>query len=244
MPLWDCVHCGLTNSGTRNQCLACYQPDSKLIKQFLSRSDIELLIKGYARENEKRLDLFMNIPDEFVQMIINAYPLLLFRIGEFDKNVFNVTNEGTILKGRNFSCRPWVVYADLGRYSDTGFNEGVHLWSVKSLVGNKVSGTAICMLSIGVTTQKNEDILKGTEAGGGWVTRNGCNSFYKGYGKWKANDTVTVKLDCNNWTVTYYNDSRQFNQETIDANKCYYFAMFCCGWSSFTHLQVVDNPSI
>ena len=95
--------------------------------------DLELLMSGYVRDTEKELKLFMNVPDGIVRIMHDLYPELLFKFGDFNKHKFAVNDDNTILKGCGDICDGHLVYADLGKYNDIGFNKGVHLWSIKIL---------------------------------------------------------------------------------------------------------------
>ena len=143
-----------------------------------------------------------------------------------------------------------MIYADLGQYSDTGFDKGVHVWSVQFMASTTWSTTAGCFASIGVTTEKNDELInKWNHAGwrGGpkehWVDT-GYYSYYKGNGKWKKEDVISVKLDCNNWTVTYYNDKDEIQKDKIEEDKSYYFAILSCGIARYGHFEVVESPRL
>ena len=143
-----------------------------------------------------------------------------------------------------------MIYADLGQYDDT-LNKGTHLWSVKLLSKGYSStynkGGARCFKSIGVTTEKNTKMINEFEHHGvddhDWIQQ-GYNSFYQGYDDWMPKTVVTVKLNCNDWTVTYYNDNKQFKKDNIEPNQSYYFALMCCDISEFTKVEVIKNVDI
>ena len=143
-------------------------------------------------------------------------------------------------------CILWI-----GENNDIGFNEGIHTWSVKYVAANndKYDRRAICYHSIGVTNKKYEHLLtKCTSHGrkGVWITgEKAGNSFYDGSGKWEHNTVITVKLDCNDWSVTYYKDGKkmQFEGGFIEEG-FYYFVLVCCGASYRGHMEVVENPSV
>ena len=214
----------------------------------MDKRSLILLINGYLKEQETELDLFMNIPDGIDKIMQKLYPLLLFKFGDFKKNKFQVTNNRTIIQGNGKGCWGYLIYADLGHYNDIGLNKGVHIWSIKLLSGGYSYGNrgATCFKSIGVTTEKSQELIDKFERHGDkqhWI-EDGYNSFYKGNFHWQPQSVVTVKLNCNEWTVTYYNNNKQFQMDKIEANKYYYFAMMCCDKQRFTKVQVVENPTI
>ena len=215
--------------------------------------DLKLLISGYLRENENELGLYMHIPNEIAKIMLEIYPLLLFTFGDFNKYIFTILNEErTILKGNGNHCHGHLIYADLGQYNNTGLNKGIHLWSVKL-----VSRYADCYLSIGVTTEKNDKLVNEWKLGRNafylflhdrrddkhWIDT-GFNSNYKGYTRWKHDQVVTIKLNCNEWMVTYFKDGKEFRKDNIETNKSYYFAMLCCEDDHNTQLEIVENPNI
>ena len=216
---------------------------------------IEILINGYIRNHEKEYKLL--IPPEIAQIIYKSYPSLLFKFGDFNKDFFIINEEKTILKGIDgdigrvvgSDCNGFMVYADLGQdiLNDIGINTGVYFWSVKCLLE-----VARCFASIGVTTEKNDKLINhwdhdGMKLDDHWFENfkeGGRNSFYQGCTEWQKDQIITVRLDCDNWTVKYYKDKENtnFKEDKIEANKSYYFAMMVCNLESLTHYQIVQVP--
>ena len=215
--------------------------------------DLQLLLSGYVREHENVLQLYMNVPDGIVQIMHNLYPILLFTFGDFNKERFILSDDNTILKGNNNSCDGYMIYADLGKNNDIGLKEGVHFWTIKSLFCHEKDAWnefADCYCSIGVTTEKNKEIINenqgGVEVGNNeyvtWIFERGINSYLDI--SYHHNDaiTITIKLDCNEWKVTYYANTEKVKQDQIEPNKYYYLAMYCCDQLSSTQLIVIDTP--
>ena len=214
--------------------------------------DLKLLINGYIREKEKEYKLYMYIPSEIAQIMQDLYPVLIFKFGDFNKDHFVVNDDRTILKGDCLNCNGYLVYADLGHYNDIGFNKGVYFWSIENLADG-----ATCMLSIGVTTEKSDKLvnewkhnatalliwLDEKACAQQWI-KNGFGSFFKGNLNWRKNKVITVKLDCDNWIVTYYRDGKKFKRDDIEPNKSYYFALLCCDQGAYTHLKVVESLNL
>ena len=232
--------------------------EDKAVKKKQTRlgqgANVELLIYGYLRKKEKELTLYMNIPTGIAQIMHKLYPLLLFRFGDFRKGVFEVDDDGLILKGGDpkqaedgiIDCGGHFVYADLGQFNNSGLNKGVHLWSIK------LANMGGCFASIGVTTEKNDEIINEfCHDGGGssdyWMGEKNeeFNSWYDGCRKgWTQNEVITVKLDCNNWMVTYYKDEKEIMKDEIECDRSYYFALMCCNKSWWTLFQVAKSPNI
>ena len=217
---------------------------------FLTDVNLDLLVSGYIRKKEDDLKLYMNIPREIARIIHELYPLLLFKFGDCRKEAFTISNEGTMLKGNSpdsFCCSGHAIYADLDRYSDIGFAEGIHRWSIRfsGRPGFKHYKTPHCYASIGVTTERNEKLINEPNKGfGHWITRKGSNSWYEGCGTWKRNDIITIELDCNSWEASYRrNDEEQcIKKDKLEPNKSYFLALFCCADKRYTNMEVVDTP--
>lgn len=139
---WDCSNCCLTNPSSRIQCLACFTPNPSQLKKIWEcekcdlfnkssiyqckrcnyikpvRFNLQLLISGYIREVQDKLILFMNIPNEVTQIIRKSYPVFKYKFGAHDRELINVLNNGTTLKGKDVydysNCDGMIVYADLG----------------------------------------------------------------------------------------------------------------------------------
>ena len=225
----------------------------------VSEANLSLLISGYIREQEKELKLYMIIPTGIARIILIFYPVLLFKFGDFNKGQFQINDDKTILTGQpnwKGTCNGHLVYADLGQFNDIGLNEGIHLWSIQNLA-NDHNG---CFLSIGVTTAKSYKLINewkrednafglyvdstfGSSNYEHWIDQ-GFNSYWKGYSFWKENQVMTIKLNCNDWSVTYYQDGIQVKNEEIEAGQCYYFALLCCDNDVYTHLKVVETQAI
>ena len=228
MSSWDCPNCGLTNSALRNQCLACFTSERKEIETLVDQGEnIELLICGYVRENEITLRLFMNIPDGIVQIMHSLYPLLLFKFGDHKQGQFTLGGDGTTLKGNGDSCKAYLVYADLQQNNDIGLNKGIHIWSIKTMLEEEF---ADCYCAIGVTPEKNQKIID--QSYSIWdnvnndfvhwlngVGNNEGNDSYLNISRYSEANTVTMKLNCDNWTVVYYVDGKEVKMDDIQPNR-------------------------
>ena len=59
------------------------------------------------------------------------YPLTTAKFGDCRKESFVITEGGTLLQSNStdrheYYCSGHAIYADLGKYSEIGFNEGVY----------------------------------------------------------------------------------------------------------------------
>ena len=206
---------------------------------------LALLISGYIREKEDKLELYMNIPDGIAKIMHKLYPLLFFKFGDFKKGIFEVNQDRTVLKGIT-DCNGYLIYADISQYSNTGLDKGVHVWSIKSLGID----SGCCYISIGVTTEKNDLLINDWDHDGlamsDWPVA-GYHSHYAGADDmgdkvgWKRDEVVTMKLDCDQSRVTYYRDKEEIKSDKIEPNQSYYPAVLCCGHIEQTHLQIIEN---
>ena len=206
-----------------------------------------MLISGFIKECEKTLKLFMNVPDGIGQIMLEFYPLLVFRFGDFKKDAFHVDEDRMIIEGGDpviRDCNGRFVYADLGQYSQTGLNKGVHFWSVKAIFDTRQTA---CFASIGVTTEKNNDWINNWAHDGGelyyWFpNKHNNNSHHHAGGKWRKDQIITVRLDCEKWNVIYYDGDKKIKTEDIESNQSYHFALMLCCRSAFTKYQIVETP--
>eukprot|EP01084_Bolivina_argentea_P053409 98037_1 len=182
------------------------------------------------------------IPLEICQMIHGFYHSILgFDI--FNDRVFQM-NRNYIYGINSNTSGCYLVYAH-HPYKNKGYNKGVHLWSIKC---NKLCHTFHegCHHDIGIISCRNKNYtIKPL------FTRKYENDgvLYKGFENvWKQGNIITVKLDCNNWTVTFYvmNKSSQItfgmkvSEQTIERNE-YYFVLHLCVHNNF---ECVANPPI
>ena len=217
-------------------------------------NNIDLLISGYIREKEKELMLYTNVPMVFGQIILKFYPKLLFRFGDHREGAFKLDKDRFILEESEFRIREYAyfIYADLGEFDDIGFDHGVHLWSVKRLPTDPYDEYDDYGVCIGVTTEKNDDIIHKFEYGADetgekpiswWMPEeiDTCHSYYEGWDGWYQNEVITIKLDCIDWLVTYYKNGKEFKKDDIEKDRAYYFAIL---GSEKEKYQVVEHPPL
>ena len=182
----------------------------------------------------------MNIPKGIIKIIYKYYPKLL-RIELYDKTIFDVTCNGTIIRGTN-KCSSYMLYAQqpvlIDRSNDN--YKGIYYWSVKNILN--IDAGSYCYHSIGIKSIYNESATK--YGGGHFYYRNDETCYwYQGYyNNWNYNEILTVKLSYNDWTATFYNGLKEVQKNDIAKNKTYYFAVQLCGKSDFTHFQIVQTP--
>lgn len=205
---------------------------------------VQLLTFGYVREHQMKQPLFMDIPTAIIWLIVNFHAAL-FKLGLYNKERFEISDDGLFIKSIATGCEGFMVYADLLDKNDTGFDRGVYFWSLQSNVGYT------CFFSIGVTTIKNDKIVNlildrfidDIDMGRNREITKGYHYYYELYHRLE-DEIVTVKLDCNDWKVSYYRNEALMKSEDIEPNQLYFLAISLCGQQGNTHLKVVETPKI
>eukprot|EP01084_Bolivina_argentea_P046413 85469_1 len=215
----------------------------------IKQSRPELLVSGYIREHEDNLQLYMVVPNGIIQHITKFYPSVI-GFGLHHKAHFIVSENGIILRGDNeHTCSGYMIYAETSEQDKNGYNNGIHTWSILSLS----SRSSACYQSIGVTTRKPSQIWFETRTSH-WPSNTDMishndnkilktDSYYSGYNeKWEQNEIISVKLNCNNWTVTFYKGIHQLRKDNIRNNRSYFLALSCCAAKNIVHLKSVEFP--
>ena len=161
--------------------------------------------------------LFINIEIGIYKLIDSFYP----KYRGFDlysTTFYKVSLDGKIIGGADTtSCEGYLVFADMFG-NDNGYNKGIHYWSVKR--NNCVS----CYRYIGIISAKDTKWIDLNHKGIVSVF-NTDNIFVYLYPKtsaiWKEDNIVTIELDCNNWTLSFWQhqprvDDKENNQDIND----------------------------
>ena len=209
------------------------------------------LVYGFVREQEQILSLSRHITAVVVELIIGLFPLLSMPFGKFNEEMFTISEDKTILKvtrkqGGQYH-KYYMVYADLGPYSDTGLDKGVHTWTIKLRARNWKSKYVpeYCGRRIGIVTNQNpmdcnesasDDLFK---TGYDFMIDNDRHASEK---QWKIDGKVTIKFDCNKGELTYYLDGRMKKIQHINAEEKYYIGLSCCVTHNHFYYQIVETP--
>ena len=215
---------------------------------------VKILIYGYARQIQRDHKLCMDVPDDIILFIFACYPRM-YLFGSWNEEKFKVSEDRISIKGRS-DCSGYMVFADLGDENLYGINSDVHYWSMQLLMtqfyqeNNEELQDCIednhwCFKSIGVTTFKPEGTVKCSV--NAWLHGDeNTYSYLNGIGPlhWDFGDTMTVKLDCNQWNVSYYKngDKKPLKMDNIKENGYYYLAAAFCGHEDETYARIVDTP--
>ena len=204
----------------------------------------ELMVFGFIRELDKefKCDLYHLLPYVIIQIVFKFYPKIM-QFELFNAKRFKTLNYKTEIKGLcdvNMigGCNAYLIYAKcVNNINNEGYNNGVHYWSIKLLNSYK-----FCHRSIGVTSLRDINLTKRSFEGWHTYSSNICYSYFEGFKDgWFIGDTMSVKLDCNEWTVTYYNNNqKEVQRDLIIPNRAYYFALLLSG-RDVSHCRVVDN---
>ena len=211
--------------------------NSQTIEQKRMIRHREILVSGYIREQEDKQSLSAVFPSEITKVLTEYYALWNFYFGYHDDTKFEVSGGGTVLKSIDAkSCSGYMVYAD-GASGEEGISSGIHMWSLQSLSDR--SGN--CYQSIGVTQIKPSD-PKVKERSSHWNSHGG-GSHFQGYTNWTKNDVITIRLDCEQWKVTYFRGTKEYQTDKIKEGIYYLVLSLCCA-KGMVHLQAVDCPIV
>eukprot|EP01084_Bolivina_argentea_P033256 61537_1 len=194
----------------------------------------EYLISGYVRELETFMDLV--IPNVITSEILSFYP----RLAKFDlynKHKFKLEEDGCIIKGTG-GCSGYFIYPE--SFNTNGYNKGIYVWSIKC------HNATSCYRYFGIYSKRKEEYLtlQKSGKGGGYAHSDDelCAHLNGGYRNWKKGQIWTVKLDCNNWKISWYNGKELHHSEPIiNTNMSYYFIIQLCA-SVTSHYEVVETP--
>ena len=131
-------------------------------------------------------------------------------------------------------------------------------YSVSLYALNTASSQCYCYHSIGVRSNRYPQDLQ--RLGGLWIYDDDdssvdefessnceCQSWCAGHGEedcWFYEEIFTIKLDCNLWTVSYYNGDSLIKSEGITPNLSYQFCGQFCMKPNWTHFKIVETPHI
>jgi len=202
--------------------------------------NISCLISGYMRRHERQLALHTHIPSAVCRIVSDFYPSVLC-FGAHNPELFEVLCDGTEIKGASAECcSGYLVYADLMNkaLARSGLCSGVHSWSLQSLSARSAS----CYQSVGVTQIKPTEAALNTKSSHWPHEDTTRDSFFCGYQQqWKQGDVVTVELDCDEWTVTYFVNGVQVKRDEVPRGK-WFMALSLCASKNLVHLKSVKFP--
>merc|ERR1712228_857811 len=199
------------------------------------------VIWGYIHEKERELNLSTVVPMGVIDTLISFYPWVI-GFGMHNPAHFSVSEHGTVLKGINSkSCSGFMVYAHLAEQDVNGYNAGIHTWCLQSISDR----SGACYQSIGVTVKRPLPSLCDTKTSH-WPNESTANkedSYYSGYSKqWKKNQIMSVRLNCNDWTATYYKGEELQKVDKLKPDKHYFLAMSCCASKDLVQVKSVEFP--
>ena len=157
-----------------------------------------------------------------------------FAITKYSANQYDVTQNNTMIKGRiGHDCWGRFIYGPDN--NGKGFRTGIHCWSVRNILN------AGCYRQIGITTKRDQDI--NTKIEGQWIS-SGTNYIFTRYKDWSNGQTITVRVDFNNWKVSWYrsNEDKIETKDIAQNTGPYFFGLNVCN-SPGRHWQCVETPS-
>ena len=205
--------------------------NSYLRLQVIVSERDKLLIAGYIRDSEAHM-----IPDVIGALILDFYVIRIRPIELFDSNRYGVSADGLTIKGTS-KCSGHLLYPEMP--CTDGVSKGVHYWSIRC------NFCVACYRYVGVISERNAEyvayskketveLLNGTGGVHAYL-------FPNSSGHWKLEKTVTVKLDCRTWTVSYKHDEEEWVRKDIKHNQKYFFVFRMCT-SAKNYFECVETP--
>ena len=213
--------------------------------------DSELLIHAFIHHQEKELDFSMPIPLGIMQMVTEFYDRLFPKLLKFDlfsDTIFSLPDEdGYEIQGRGGNCSGYLIYPEA--IHPDGYSRGIHFWSVKLLGCPKED--RYCFHSIGVISKEERDKKVDQnsletvydEWPSKWKTKSGSD-YHPGDDwnhYWGRDDTMTVRLNCNNGEVKYWKNDKVIRSGTVDNEKSYFFVMTSCALTDNKFRVLLDR---
>eukprot|EP01083_Nonionella_stella_P009438 27199_1 len=216
--------------------------DSISSRPFVNNSTIcdVILIYGYLRKKEHKYTLSHPISQSVADIIVSYYPKI-WGFGLFDDQYFTLSKYGKCIAGNHKTCAAKLIYAET--MDPKGYHKGIHSWTVKAK--KKLD----CYHGIGIRSEYDSTLT---------VIQSDNHFLNTGYSYWidcrnykqidesgherdklYRNETMTVQLDCNLWTVSFFVNNAQVQKYDIVKDQSYWFAVQICGSSK---LQAIETP--
>ena len=211
-----------------------------------NREQFELLAFGYINSMEKSLQLSMNIENGIKNLVTYFIALpKLFRFDLYHPHKFSLSNDKRVLKGKSNGKNSYLVYAECNDSKNEGFMMGIHYWSIKLHAPSQC-----CYIGI-----KSKRVKTWCYEQWGRKPHEGGLYYYVNAALTKSK-IFTVKLDCNNWKISYYQGLQVLATTEITANTSYYFVLQARSLDqenyyvdqpdnpqrTYTHFEVVSTP--
>ena len=195
-----------------------------------------LLVFGFIHDIESKYNLYMIIPVTIYDIILLFYPTLM-KFELYDSKYFELLNDGYEIKGIGKDCSGFTIYPQV--LISNGYSQGIHFFSVQFIKQSRVSG--YCFHNIGVVLNKRDKqyLSKYTDV---WQQRKNDTLYYDGHEyKWKGDQIMTIKLNCDNATIHFYKDTECVKKGNIDNTQSYFFALNSCA-SKDNWFKIVETP--
>ena len=226
-------------------------------------TDFEYLVSGFIHDEEKTLQLSMDIPEEIYAVVLTFYCKLypnsskVTKFELFCEDNFRSCLDGSAIIGCGSGCSGYLIFPEI--VEPNGYSTGVHYWSVQAAIDSR--NDQRCWLSIGIVSSEGKEAHALDEKCDNWplewcgdlsvatyFLRNDIDFV------WPDGATVTVKLDCDEGVVGFYQNgyceimmgeyqSRSAEME-IDRSKTYFFAMTACEAQDTGAYRIVDTPEL
>ena len=186
-----------------------------------------LLVNGYTRllENEYKM---LNAINDAMQIILwYILPRKLLGFDLYHPKDFKISQDKLTINGtahsnnRDDHClSTHLIYAE-SYYA--GVYNNLHFWSIECIDLPSISSLWFALM-VGIKNERNKLWIYEK-----WPTPHEGGLFYHLKEKiakqnWRSH-TITLKLDRNDWTLTYYKGTKQIQKDNIKPNERYYFVL-------------------
>ena len=204
----------------------------------------ESLVNGYIRMIEKEYSSENSINDAFDIVLSYILPLFLLGFDVFHPRKFKVSDDRLSIIGKSDDGDgTFLIYSNCCK--ETGYNKGIHFWSVKCIKAHHYASNVVDRREtyIGIKNERKKLWIYET-----WIKAHEGGIFYHLKGElarkyWKLpNNIITVKLDCHNWTITYFHGIQVIRKNYIKPMESYYFVLQLHSHTD-THFRVVPTPN-
>ena len=199
----------------------------------------ELLVDGYVRKIEHLYKVQNSVNDAAPIIVSYVAPLLLLGLDLHHQYKLNVSEDKLTLRGNDGNNhQSYLIYAECDNYDNIGYNKGIHCWSVECIAyyENLWSFNLIGIKSERKRPWVYEKWTKVHEGGLYYHLDNGLGKMH-----WPSN-TITIRLNCYDWTLTYFNGLLEIQKDYIKPNQAYYFVLQISG-NDKSHFRVVPTPN-
>ena len=202
-----------------------------------------LIVYGYARKLQRKNNLMYIIPQEIIHLILQYYDSKVFGV-HCDK--FKLEINRSVIKGTTAKCNEYIIYGSSESYGikqkyDKGYKKGIHFWSIKC------HNAPNCYHGIGIMNKKEFILCQNSHLYNYYAMKQKIKYIYiyppsnTSVLPWNIGEIITVKLNCDEWNVSFYSESKLIYTQKIRKQTYYFFVRLCA--KTTTNFECVSVPS-